>query len=445
MTFGRSGSDPYAPSTVAGQTAGPRPDEPYRGPAADGFGGYGRAPDGFGAMPVPLAAGQAPPGVGDEAPVTHAELEDATERSSLVNAYGNVLSTRFDAMHEALNTTCGALEVRRPKRSGLLTEMVNLAASAALAGAAGVVAEILARRLSSHVMAGFDQFKQAHQRFSNDAIKEHLKKSFHIGLAVHSPGGEAELAIAFRQAQFAKMGVAKRQFFATFPDETGKEMVKLPAAVLREMIAQALVEQRDEDIVTATAQQVAVEWANLVARVNHGAGDWDPWAGEHGSAHGVPTADAAPPPDFAHRTDADPSKGNVDPDSESVRDAVDDDQRVMNPTLHGVLEINLWGDMIEAGRHTRFRLYERAGHGMRLGGVSDRVKTLVAGFPSVRELKMNKVVAIYDNDQLNPPKPVGRFLITADGYIRRTSTDGGEIEMTDAAEFAQALSPSLLR
>jgi hypothetical protein len=53
---------------------------------------------------------------------------------------------------------------------------------------------------------------------------------------------------------------------------------------------------------------------------------------------------------------------------------------------------------------------------------------------------MNKVIALYDNESLNPPKPVGRFLITADGYIRRSSTDGGEAEMTDAADFAQALS-----
>lgn len=159
----------------------------------------------------------------------------------------------------------------------------------------------------------------------------------------------------------------------------------------------------------------------------------------------MPTRDAAAAPDFDQPTADHPSAGNVAADSASIRDIVDDDQRKMNPTLHGVLEINLWGDMLEAGRHTRFRLYSRAGHGMRLAGVSDHIKQLIATYPKVRDLQMNKMVAIYDNDELDPPKPVGRFLITADGYIRRTTMDGHEAELNDAADVAQGLSPALLR
>jgi hypothetical protein len=81
---------------------------------------------------------------------------------------------------------------------------------------------------------------------------------------------------------------------------------------------------------------------------------------------------------------------------------------------------------------------------MRLSGVSPHARKLISTFSRVRDLKMNKIVAIYDNEDLRPPKPVGRFLITADGYIRRTTIEGGEAEMQDAADFAQSLSPGAL-
>lgn len=451
MTFGRAPNDPLSSAGFGTAPAlGSRLDAPYGDGVADGFGGRGPTADGFGRPPTALAAGQEPDAYAPdrERPVSHADLAESEERGQLVGAYKDVVAVNFDDMYKALETTCRRLEVHKPKKSALLVEMVNLAASAALAGAAGVVAEILAKRLSSQVMAGFDRFKQSHQRFANDAIKEHLKKSFHLGIATHADVTEAELARAFEDAQYKKFRNAKKMFFTSFGEETGREMMRLPVPVLREALRQAREDGETAGIVEATSQQIAVEWANLVARVKHGAGDWDPWAGEHGSAGAVPTRDAATRPTFAHdhtEKAEHPSAGNVDPESATIESATDDDQRTMNPTLHGILEINLWGYKLEGQRHRRFELFTHHGHGMRLAGVSDHVKRLIAEFPRVRDIKMNKVVALYDNEQLNPPKPVGRFLITADGYIRQSTMWGGEAEMQDAADFAQDLSPVSLQ
>lgn len=408
-----------------------------------------------GAPPASVPSGPVDAGLGPDTTVTRGELQESLQRVSLIGQYRELLGMKFEAMNHAVNSTCRALEVRKPKKTSLLIEMVNLAASAAIAGAAGVVAEVLARRLSAHVPAGFDPFRQAHQRFATDAMKDHLKKSFHLGIATRTDMSEEELAIAFEHAQFYKVQAAKKTHIATFDKELGHDLSTYSLSALQGLVESARYDDKDPEIVEATAQQIAVEWANLVARLHHGTGDWDPWAGELGSKHAVPTRDAALAPDFTAGAGPDASAGNVDAGSDSVRDAVDDDQRVMNPTLHGILEIDLWGDMAVdqpetkprnySMRHTRFRLYSPWGDGMRLAGVSDHVKELISRFPQVRELKMNKVVAIYDNEELSPPKPTGRFLITADGYVRRSTTDGGELELEDAADFAQGLSPAKLR
>ncbi len=388
--------------------------------------------------------GQAPATADADRPVNHAELQEHDERGALVNTYRSMLESKFDAMLYAMYSTCAALESHRPKRTDLLVELVNMAAGAAIAGAAGVVAEILAKRMASNIIAGSDRFKQTHQRFATDAIKDSLKKSFHVGISTRTDVSEADLARAFRDAQFDKFQVARSDFFHTFYDTTGRELGALPVPALREAVERQHQDSADPEIRQAAAREIAVEWTNLVARVHHGAGGWDPWAGEHGSAHAVPTHAAAAPPDFDHPSADHPSTGNVDPGSASIEDVVDDDQRVMNPTLHGMLEINLWADGYVDGHATHFSLYQRGG-GMRLAGVSDHVKRLVAQFPAIRDLKMNKVVAVYNNDELNPPKPTGRFLITADGFVRRSAMDGDEIQLGNAAEFAQDLSPALLR
>jgi hypothetical protein len=462
MTFGRSPHDPLSSSGFGpGPAAGSQLDGPYADGKADGFGDRGPAADGFGRPP--LAAGPAPlgpqpfgPANDPERPVSHADLAESAERQRLITDYQFVLSTKFARMIDAVESACLRFEVRRPKRSSLLVELVNLAASAAIAGAAGVVAELLAERLTKYIKHDFDWFKGGPKRFLNDGIKDALKKSFHVGITLAAPVSLDDLRFAFRDAQVDKLLAAQTDFMATFTNGPGRELAELPVEALRNAVAAEQANAKDPQVRGETERRVAVEWANLVARVHHGAGDWDPWAGEHGSTHGVPTPDAARPPSYggpaAEGADvAHPSTGNVDPDSESMRDATDDDQRRMNPTLHGVLEIDLWGSgLVDEGdgvpgphRHTHFELYRRAG-GMRLSGVSPHARKLISTFSRVRDLKMNKIVAIYDNEDLRPPKPVGRFLITADGYIRRTTIEGGEAEMQDAADFAQSLSPGAL-
>lgn len=361
--------------------------------------------------------------------------------------YERMLALTFRAMEHAVDTTCGALEVRKVKNPGLVSQLVDIAASAALAGAAGVVAEIIAKRLASYVPKGFDQFKHAYQRFSNDAIKDHLKHSVQIGIGKKPPSSQEELAIAFHDAQFLKVQAAEREFIDTFDAGPGKDLSDAPPEELEALIAAARMDAQDAEIMAVTSRMVAVEWANLVARVKHGTGDWDPWAGPTGGKGAIATADAEPPPKQnlgASPTTPTASDGNVDADGASMYDAIDDDQQPMAPVLHGILEIDLWMSGYDGQRPTRFELFTGHNLGMRLGGVSAHVKGLIAQAAQVRDLKMNKVVALYDNENLNPPQPVGRFLITADGYIRRESLYDDSY-LGPAAEAAQALSPGHLR
>lgn len=373
--------------------------------------------------------------------VTHEDLE----KIHLVEAYKDIVATEFEAMRHGVQRTIAQLEKRRPKKPDLLGGMVNMAASAAIAGAAGVVAEVVARKLSSYVAEGYTTFKQAHQRFATDSLKDHLKKSFRVGSSAAKGDVMDELALSLWDAQFKKIQAAQTDFFASFGDHTGSEMAALPIDVLRAAVARAHQSANDPEIADAASRNTAVEWANLVAQLHHGDGSWDHWAGPHGSAHAVPTVYSAGNPGHSNDPENHASNSNVSPDSDSIRDLVDDDQEKMNPDSNGILEIDLWGTGLdERGRIREFELFTRSGFGMRLGGVSNHVKRMVAQFSTVRDLKMNKIVSLYSSrgNHLNPPKPQGRFLITADGYIRRWTTDGGELEVFNAAEFAQGLSPA---
>lgn len=116
MPFGRSPIDPFSsPGARPGPTAGARLDAPYADSVADGFGDRAPRPDGFGRPPAPLAAGPGAALPSPERPVTYAELQDLRERDVLIGAYSKMMASKFDAMTYAMNTTCDALEVRKPK------------------------------------------------------------------------------------------------------------------------------------------------------------------------------------------------------------------------------------------------------------------------------------------------------------------------------------------
>lgn len=390
------------------------------------------------AAPGPAAAPDA--GAASPPEVTREDLD----KILLVEAYKDIVASEFGAMLHGVRRTIDELEKRTPKKPDLLASLVNMAAGAAIAGAAGVVAEVVARKLSSYVAEGYAAYKQVHQRFATDSLKEQLKKSFRVGSSAVKGDIMGELRLSLWDAQFKKIQAAKTDFFASFGDHTGREMAALPLDVLRAAIARAHQSANDPEIADAASRNTAVEWANLVAQLHHGDGSWDPWAGPRGSAHAHPPLFGGGGPQDSKDPENHPSNNNVAPDSDSIRDLVDDDQRSMNPGSNGILEIDLWGYGVdEHGRFGEFELFTRSGFGMRLGGVSSYVKRMVAEFSTVRDLKMNKIVTLYSSrgDRVSPPKPEGRFLITADEYVRRWTTDGGELELSAAAEFAQSLSP----
>lgn len=80
MTFGRSPGD-RSPSTGFGPTpAAPALDSPYGGPAADGYGGHGANPDGFGGAPTLAVEGvfgpQLAPTPGPKSPIRDVRVDD---------------------------------------------------------------------------------------------------------------------------------------------------------------------------------------------------------------------------------------------------------------------------------------------------------------------------------------------------------------------------------
>lgn len=256
------------------------------------------------------------------------------------------------------------------------------------------------------------------------------------------------LGLDFQRAQDHKVDEARNDFIVDFGMKASNELVKLPLDALQRLVAENKGKVLDPEIRAAAARTTAVEWANLVAQIHHGDGSWDPWAGPYGSERALWVSGGALPPSESKDMGPHPSENNVSPDSASIKDLVDDSQRKMNPESHGILEIDLWGFGFVPGQGLRdFELFTRSGFGMRLGGVSNHVKRMISEIGSVRDIKMNKIVSIYTTrgSHLNPPKPDGRFLITADGYIRRWTTDGDESELDLAADYAQGLAPSSIR
>jgi hypothetical protein len=384
--------------------------------------------------------------VASEGAVSREEVMEIVERRSLIDRLTGITAVRFNAIRFALKRTCDALEVRKPKKTDLLMQLVGLAVAASIAGVAGVVAEHVALRMTKIKLPGFDRFPKAQQRFINDFVKDGFKKAFTLTLDTDGGDWKEELARTFETGQFLKIQAAERHFLATDPDVAMENFRDLTLDELRELVDQASRDNGDEELIELVARQVAAEWANLQARVHHGSGNWDPWAGPRGSKEAFATEGAIPPPDF----DAiggfgnDPSHGNVDSEGAHMKNLLDTDQRSMQPDLHGIIEVCLWADgVVNVNGHLlaqRFVLFKGYDLGLRLAGVSDHVKTLIRGSGHVRDAKMNKIVRIYSNDDLVPPKPRACLLITADGYVRQSTGDLEPSELVNAAEAAQALS-----
>jgi hypothetical protein len=364
-------------------------------------------------------------------PVTRGELAELRDKGKLIEECSWMTLHAYDRMVDGVRNALPHLEKRQVKKPDLLHTMVNMAASAAIAGGANIIAQLAARRLSQGVAEGFAKYKQRHEWFSTDAIKEHLKKSFKVGSAVSWNVVGDELAANFAEVQINKIRHAQIDYkHWVMGDDT---LDALPIEVLRDLADYAKSFAADDEISDLAARNTAVEWTNLIARLRHGAGDWDSWAGEHGSERAIPTKQAAPHPVAGEKEH--PSNSNVASDTDHMRDLVDNDQHTMQPDAPGILEIAIWVN----GRGEPKHLFDHPGLGMRLDGVSGYAKSRIAEFSTVGDVKMNKIVTIYADLTLRPPKPSSRFLITADGYIRAWTT--ADDQLAAVAAFAQSLSP----
>ncbi|MBE7452712.1 MAG: DUF4157 domain-containing protein [Kofleriaceae bacterium] len=373
------------------------------------------------------------PAAGDE-PVTRRELEESEDKGARIRSIMNLVAMLFDNMKEGVDaaTDPSRLTFRTPKKTAFLLELVNIAAMASIAGTAGVVAQVIARKY----------FVNLTERFVTDAIKDTYKKSIRIGKLATEESHYDELARFFQRTQKTKIDQAKGQFFAEFPRAIEPHLRAHSLDELDRMMAEARARTGDPEVSSAAERHTAMEWVNLVARTRYGAGAWDPWAGEHGSEGAIPTSQAKRPPHVhepgldagRYMSQDDPDAGNIDHRSPAIRDSIDRDQHTMNPSLSGVLVINVF-----AGRPPR--LYQRSGFGLRLYGVSDYVKRRLAEFPNIGALRVNKVVVVYGDEHLSPPKPLHRFLITADGYIRATTGFVKPGYLQEVSDTVQAWAP----
>ena len=353
------------------------------------------------------------PAAGDE-PVTRRDLEESRNKDRRIETIKDLVAMLFDNMKEGVDaaTNPSRLTFRRPKKTAFLLELVNIAAMASIAGTAGVVAQVIARKY----------FVNLTERFVTDAIKDTYKKSIRVGKLATEESHYDELARFFQRTQKTKIDQAKGQFYVEFPRTVEDHLRVLSLEDLDRMGAEAQARTGDPEVSAAAERHTAMEWVNLVARTRYGARAWDPWAGEHGSEGAIPTGQAKRPPHVhepgldarRYMNQDDPDAGNIDHQHPAIRDSIDRDQHMMNPSLSGVLVINVF-----AGRPPR--LYQRSGFGLRLYGVSDYVKRRLAEFPNIGALRLNKVVVVYGDEHVSPPKPLHRFLITADGYIRATT------------------------
>lgn len=126
-----------------------------------------------------------------EGTVTRAELNEVVAKMNLINAYSMQMDFVFASMKAGIEDTCGRLEKRKTPRNDMMSRMVEIAASAAVAGVAGVVAEAAAKRLAGGLSRALSSpgtqlneitiYLQSSQRFMNDGFKEIIKKSFGCG------------------------------------------------------------------------------------------------------------------------------------------------------------------------------------------------------------------------------------------------------------------------
>lgn len=180
-----------------------------------------------------------------------------------------------------------------------------------------------------------------------------------------------------------------------------------------------------------------MEWVNFVARAHHGGLMWDPWQGEDG-------ADGRGRETKHTRKGQQAAQGNVDPSG--VQNLLDDHQRKMEDSHHGLLEIHLWLDEDGYSRYTR-----DSANGLRLDNIHADAKKQLKELGTVANAHVNKIVRVYKDlgsGEINPRPPAASIFVTADGYIRNWSNTGlldlDDAGMRKAVEFAESLSMSLL-
>lgn len=358
--------------------------------------------------------------------------ETLARKTLRIAGLGEMYGTIFDMIQNGVHEATSHLAAKSKKADAFVMELVNMAAIAAVSGAAGVAAQLIADRYAG--------FKGLYSRFANDALKNHLKNSVSLGKFETVEDRDEEMASMFRRAQDEKITHSRMNFVNTFYRANADMLLALPLDVIEGLMEVERLHALKGDIQAASARRVSLEWANLIARTYHGAGGWDTWEGDNGSKGAVATSGAVPYDHSDPNGERHPSRGNVDQKSDSMQDILENDQWA-NGDAHGLLEIDLWQ---ESG--DEFTRYVAEGHGVRMGGVSDYIRRRIAEYPRIRDVRGNKVISLYNGATgLRPPPSYCRILVTPDGYIRKHSGRSEDMaHYVAAVEYAQALPASLL-
>lgn len=303
-----------------------------------------------------------------------------------------------------------------PPQSGL-EELLVFAASMVISAAAGSSTVWLSSMVFAKVAASAsDAVKAAAKRrekFFEDGLKEGIKKAFKF-----DPGKPARSLDDVKAAFGAEVDRQRAIALVRLGGEWSRlhdHLLTLSTAELEELSGKVTDGLHDPgQLIAEVGDHTVVAWTNFLARARHGAmRSWDYWE-PNGSPGAVKLPDATDPLAGGDRR-ATVADANVDP--AGVDPLLAHHQFMGDKDNCGLLQISLG----ESGG-----LIRETGYGMRLDSVGPDVRARIRTMGQVRDLKVNKLVRVC-SWRLNPPVPIASFLITADGYIRRSNL--GELSL----------------
>ncbi len=370
------------------------------------------------------------------------ENEPAREkrlRQFLLNDLAAQSTFAFEQMERGLENAADGLANTPAKTESSLGLL-----DAVAAGAIGGTASLVALKAAKFLLSGM-QDSATEEKVLGDAIKDFVKSALSTGMKATAPKSDGDLRVGFVAAQRFKIGEAKSQFVHEFWTQQAETFYFKPLDELERIADAAAVHAQDVDVVSLHQQNTAIAWINFIAQTHHGAFEFDHWADpEHGGHHTDPSGHARKAPEGSDESVGEFERGSVDP--ERTYDLVNDDgQRPMQKAHHGLLEVHVYKEMRgDAGaQYPHLYLVGHRDYGLRMDGVNAYAKEQLRKCGTVGKAPVNRIIRVYTDLDLNPPKPEFGLLVTADGYVRGESTYGYLDDATKQQVVEYALSRSL--